>query len=237
MALFLFFTKFSIFFTCTDDYKSDVKIKIIQKWNKDENSKHFISLPNIKMKKETIRTSEKSEFGGVFALDLEKLMEDEIPWGKMVQTLQDEEKSMLEKVESLEYSKQLDLQRADKLSENLIWWTTAEKREKSEPLSKEEIASRLQNAIRYAYDVYLHAKKDGEHCPTVSIGDYLFAARGFTCGHVDQVKVFKKIDKKVFFVFKKEEYVPVEVTMDIVNILAEAGGILPHLDYETLQNL
>ena len=85
------------------------------------------------------------------------------------------------------------------------------------------MAKKLEWALCYAYDVYLRAKEDGEHCPTVSIGDYVFAARGFTCGHVDQVKVFKKIDKKVLFIFKKKEYVPVKVTMDIVNVLAEAG--------------
>jgi hypothetical protein len=85
--------------------------------------------------------------------------------------------------------------------------------------------------------VYLRAQKDGAHCPTVSIGDYVFAARGFTCGRVDEVQVFREIEKKVLFFFKRKEYVPVEVTKEIVNILAEAGGKLPPLDDETLQKM
>lgn len=164
----------------------------------------------------------------------EKLDQDKMSEKELAQTLVDQEKTTSEEVESLDEGRESDSQRADELSESLIWWTTAEEWEKSGPLSEEEIARRLQCALRYAYDVYLHAKKDGEHCPTVSLGDYVFAAWGFTCGRVDDVQVFKEIKKKVLFFFKKKECVPVEVTKEIVNILAEAGGKLPPLDDETL---
>ena len=188
------------------------------------------------MKKETITTPEMQELREDLVLDTEKLRKEEIPWEELVQTLQSETTS--EDVKSLdETGRESDLERADELSESLIWWAAAEEWEKSESLSAEEIAGRLQYALCYAYDVYLRAKKDGEHCPTVSIGDYVFAARGFTCGRVDYVKVFKEIEKKVLFFFKKKEYVSVEVTKEIVNILAEAGGKLPPLDDETLQRM
>lgn len=189
------------------------------------------------MKKETITTPEMQELREDLVLDMEKLRKEEIPWEELAQTLLDQEKTTSEEVESLDEVRESDSQRVDELSEGLIWWAAAQEWEKSEPLSAEQIAERLQCALRYAYDVYLRAKRDGEHCPTVSIGDYVFAARGFTCGRVDYVKVFKEIEKKVLFFFKKKEYVPVEVTMDIVNILAEAGGKLPPLDDETLQKM
>ena len=180
------------------------------------------------MKKETITTPEMQELREDLVLDTEKLRKEEIPWEELVQTLQSETTS--EDVKSLdETGRESDLERADELSESLIWWAAAEEWEKSESLSAEEIAGRLQYALCYAYDVYLRAKKDGEHC--------VFAARGFTCGRVDYVKVFKEIEKKVLFFFKKKEYVPVEVTKEIVNILAEAGGKLPPLDDETLQRM
>ena len=164
----------------------------------------------------------------------EKLDQDKMSEKELAQTLVDQEKTTSEEVESLDEGRESDSQRAHELSESLIWWTTAEEWEKSGPLSEEEIARRLQRALRYAYDVYLHAKKDGEHCPTVSLGDYVFAAWGFTCGRVDDVQVFKEIKKKVLFFFKKKEYVPVEVTKEIVNILAEAGGKLPPLEEQKL---
>lgn len=189
------------------------------------------------MKKETITAPEMQELREDSVLDMEKLRKEEIPWEELAQTLLDQEKTTSEEVESLDEARESDSQRVDELSESLVWWVVAEEWEKSESLSEEQIAERLQCALRYAYDVYLHARKDGEHCPTVSVDDYVFAAWWFTCGHVDYVKVFKEIEKKVLFFFKKKEYVPVEVTKDIVNILAEAGWVLPPLDDETLHKL
>lgn len=189
------------------------------------------------MEKKTQTMQEQQEYVDTSLHCSEKLDQDKMYEKELVQTLLCQEKTTSEDVESLEEVKESDSERADELSESLIWWTTAEEWEKSEPLSKEEIAEKLQWALCYAYDVYLHAKKDGEHCPTVSVGDYVFAAWGFTCGRVDYVKVFKEIEKKILFFFKRKEYVPVEVTMDIVNILAEAGGKLPPLDDETLQRM
>ena len=123
------------------------------------------------------------------------------------------------------------------MTESLKSWEEGEEPEKSEWLDPEKIAKKLEWALCYAYDIYLRAKEDGEHKPFLEIGDYVFVALGFTCGHVDRVKVLKKTDKKILFVFKKKEYVPVEVTMDIVNVLAEAGWVLPPLDEETLLKL
>ena len=88
----------------------------------------------------------------------------------------------------------------------------------------------LQRALCYVYDVYLAAKRGGEHCPFVEVEDYVFAAWGFTCGHVDYVKVFKLHEKKVLLFFKKKEYVPVEITKDVVNVLVIAGGVLEPIE-------
>lgn len=189
------------------------------------------------MEKKTKTIQEQQEYVDISIHCPEKPDQYKMSEKELAQTLLDQEKTTSEDVESLDEARESDSERADELSESLVEWSTTGDSEKSEPLSAEQIASRLQWALRYAYDVYLHAKKDGEHCPTISIGDYVFAAWGFTCGRVDDVKVFKEIEKKVLFFFKKKEYVPVEVTKDIVNILAEAGWVLPPLDDETLHKL
>jgi hypothetical protein len=76
----------------------------------------------------------------------------------------------------------------------------------------------LQPYLRHAYDTYLKAKRWWEHCPMLMIGDYVFAAWWFTCGHVDAVKVFQKK-----WVRSTQE---VKVTKDAVNTLIEAGGMM-----------
>lgn len=76
----------------------------------------------------------------------------------------------------------------------------------------------LQPYLRHAYDIYLKAKRWWEHCPMVVIGDYIFAAWGFTCGHVDAVKVFQKKWAR-----STQE---VKVTKDAVNALIEAGWVM-----------
>lgn len=72
----------------------------------------------------------------------------------------------------------------------------------------------LQPYLCHAYDTYLQAKKWWEHCPMIEIGDYVFAARGFTCGHVDAVKVFNK------------KWKPMKTTKDVVNTLIEAWWVM-----------
>lgn len=183
------------------------------------------------MKKKTEMIQEQ-EYMDTQVYTPEELIQDEKSEKQLAQTLQDGEKTTVGGSDSAD---DVDVEeRVKKLTESLEWWDDLEEIRR---LDDKELTEILERALCYAYDVYLRAKKDGEHCPTVSVGDYVFAARGFTCGHVDRVKVFKKIDKKVLFVFKKKEYVPVEVTMDIVNVLAEAGGVLPPLDEETLHKL
>lgn len=76
----------------------------------------------------------------------------------------------------------------------------------------------LQPYLCHAYDAYLRAKRWWEHCPLVEIGDYVFAAWGFTCGHVDAVKVFQKK-----WVRSTQE---VKVTKSAVNALIEAGWVM-----------
>jgi len=186
------------------------------------------------MEKKTQTIQEQQEYGGTPVHAPEELIQDEESGRVLAQTLMDGEKTAIEDAD-FDSVDHVDVEeRVRKLTESLEWWDESEKTRR---LDDKELTEILERALCYAYDVYLREKEDGEHCPTVSVGDYVFAARGFTCGHVDRVKVFKKIDKKVLFVFKKKEYVPVEVTMDIVNILAEAGGVLPPLDEETLQKL
>ena len=220
MALFLFFTKFSIFFTQPEHYTADVKM-------------NFISLPKIKMKKKTEMIQEQ-EYMDTQVYTPEGLAQDEKFGKELAQALSVQEEKVPEDIVELSEVWERDEEKLEELSEELKWWDESDE---SECLDPEVLTRKLEWILCYVYDVYLRAKKDGEHCPTVSVGDYVFAARGFTCGHVDMVKVFKKIDKKVLFVFKKKEYVPVEVTMDIVNILAEAGWVLEPLDDETLKQL
>ena len=218
MALFLFFTKISIFFTYSEHYTADTKM-------------NFISLPKIRMKKK-IEMIQEQEYRDTSVHTLEEWIQYEKLEKELAQTLQNREETTIKDVDSIDDG---DIDGGiDELTESLKSKEESEEPEKSEWLDLEKMTRKLEWALCYAYDVYLRVKEDGEHCPTISIGDYVFAARGFTCGHVDQVKIFKKTDKKVLFVFKKKEYVPVEVTMDIVNILAEAGGVLPPLDDETL---
>lgn len=188
------------------------------------------------MEKETQTIQEQKKYGDTPVRVLEEWIQDDIPEKKLPQTLKDGEKMTVEYGDLGDDNRYVE-EKIDELTDSLKSIEESEEQKNSEWLDPEKIAKRLELALCYAYDVYLGAKEDGEHCPTISVGDYVFAARGFTCGHVDRVKVFKKIDKKVLFIFKKKEYVPVEVTMDIVNILAEAGGVLPPLDYETLQKL
>ena len=76
----------------------------------------------------------------------------------------------------------------------------------------------LQPYLCHAYDAYLHAKRWWEHCPMVEVGDYIFAAWGFTCGRVDAVKIFKKRWHR-----STQE---VKITKDAVNTLIEAGGLM-----------
>ena len=218
MALFLFFTKFSIFFTQSEHYTADAKM-------------NFISLTNIKMKKKTEMIQEQ-EYMNTQVHTPEELIQDEKSEKQLAETLQDGEKTTVGDIDS---EGEVDVEeRVKELTESLEWWDESDE---SEWLDPEVLTRKLEWLLRYVYDVYLYAKKDGEHCPTVSVGDYVFVALGFTCGHVDRVKVLKKTDKKVLFVFKKKEYVPVKVTMDIVNVLAEAGWVLKPLDEETLKQL
>ncbi len=138
----------------------------------------------------------------------------------------------------LREARETDEEKLDELSEELKWWDESEESDESEWLDPEVLSRKLEWVLCYVYDVYLRAKKDGEHCPFVQVGDYVFAATmWFTCGHVDEVKVFKEIEKKVLLVFKKKEFEPVEITKDIVNILIEAGWVLEPLDDETLKQL
>ena len=111
------------------------------------------------MKKETITTPEMQELREDLVLDTEKLRKEEIPWEELVQTLQSETTS--EDVKSLdETGRESDLERADELSESLIWWAAAEEWEKSESLSASKSAKSsiydIKSTINNRFHIFLH---------------------------------------------------------------------------------
>jgi hypothetical protein len=107
MALFLFFTKFSIFFTQSENYTADVKM-------------NFILLPNIKMEKKTQTMQEQQEYVDTPLHCSEKLDQDKMPEKELAQTLVDQEKTTSEDVETLYEARESDSERADELSESLV---------------------------------------------------------------------------------------------------------------------